>query len=176
MMVSMAAAAVLAAFVAACTPAPPAGEGPGSTAADTARVVVEGTVAVAAGPAGRGIPTLVPDGGRAMALSGPLTEELGQVDGARVRVVGTRTDGPAPGGGFEATEYELLAVDGERPEVGVVRMSGGVAVLALRDGTTVRLMGAPAELASRVGAKAWVVGRRDGGGIAVQRYGFLRAP
>jgi hypothetical protein len=133
-------------------------------------------VAVAAGPAGRGIPTLQPEGARAVALSGALAGELAEVDGARVRATGRRSFGPAPGGGFEVSGYEILAVDGERPVVGVVRASGGGTVLVLAGGATVRLVGAPPELSARAGAKAWVVGLPSAGGIAVQRYGFLRLP
>jgi hypothetical protein len=41
---------------------------------------------------------------------------------------------------------------------------------------TVRLVAAPAELTGKQGAKAWVVGRRNGNDLTPQTYGIIRHP
>lgn len=165
-----AAALAAALAISACTPVPEPASDP------SAPVELTGVVAVAAGPAGRDVVTLQPDGGRQVALSGAPAEELRNVDGARVRIVGRRTAGAAPGGGMEAESYELLSVDGERATVGILRVSGRDAVLELPGGQAVRLAGAPPALVSRAGAKVWVIGRAGSDGLAVTSYGVLRLP
>jgi hypothetical protein len=169
-----AAAAVLA--LAACAPAPAPGSDPSASSADAARAELTGVVAVTAGPAGRDVVTLQPDGGRQVALSGAPAEELRNIDGARVRLVGRRTAGAAPGGGVEAESYELLSIDGERPTVGILRVTGQSAMLEIPGGSMVRLAGAPPALLSRAGAKVWVTGRAGSEGLAVTSYGVLRVP
>lgn len=117
--------------------------------------------------------TLLVDGGRPLRLLGELSGELRALQGATVRVSGQRTAEP-PGSGFTVVQYEVLSIDGERPAVGVLASRDGRLVLV--DGEEVQLIGAPPQLASRIGAKVWVVGPRTGGVIEVRSFGVIRAP
>lgn len=116
--------------------------------------------------------TLV-EGDDTVAVSGPHEEELARLAGARVRAVGRRdTSERWPGTVLEAAAYELLAVDGERPEVGILRRDGEGFYLE-REGERLRLGAVSPGLAREVGAKVWVL---TGAGGSVLRYGVIRPP
>lgn len=110
---------------------------------------------------------------RQVAVLGPLRAELGTLHGAEVEVRGTAVANvqPAPLRAVLVTSYEVVAINGERPIVGVLEHK--------QDGRSVsgtHLVGAPEELAQAVGSKVWVLGRPSNGGIVVQAYGIIRRP
>lgn len=116
--------------------------------------------------------TLV-EGEDTVAVSGPHEEELARLVGSRVRVVGRRdTAGRWPGAALEVAGYELLAVDGEQPEVGFLRRDGEGFYLEREEGR-LRLAAISPGLAREVGAKVWVL---TGAGGSVLRYGVIRPP
>jgi hypothetical protein len=116
---------------------------------------------------------LVQKGGPSVNLLGELDPELRRLSGSTLRVRGARRGEP-PAGGFEVESYQVLEVDGEVPEVGVLQESDGGLWLAGRD--TVELASPPAALRQQPGAKVWIVGRRMGGKLGVQSYGIIREP
>lgn len=117
--------------------------------------------------------TLILGSGEAVELRGPLLAELRSLGGASVRVIGRRT-ARSPRPGFEASAYEVLSIDGQRPNVGVLVRRGEFVWLEGTD--TLRLSVIPPLLATRIGAKAWVVGPRVDGALQVQSFGVIREP
>lgn len=118
--------------------------------------------------------TVVEDEEGAERVVGELEEEIARAAGARVRVWGSWADRGDPGRALEAAGYELLAVDGVEPHVGVLgHESGRGYFLTPAEGEELPLTGVPAGLGERVGARVWVVLGEEGG---VQRYGILREP
>lgn len=110
---------------------------------------------------------------RQVAVLGPLRAELGTLHGTAVEIRGTAVANvqPAPPRAVLVTSYEVVAINGERPIVGVLEEK--------QDGLSVsgtHLVGAPQELAQAVGSKVWVLGRPSNGGIVVQAYGIIRRP
>jgi hypothetical protein len=113
-----------------------------------------------------------PDGsGRVV---GPPAEELARLVGAEVRCAGAWVESDEPGRTFEVASYEIVSVDGDRPEVGWLRRNddGGFA-LENDEGDRRSLQGVSERLADRVGARIWAVLGENG---TVQRYGILREP
>jgi hypothetical protein len=154
----LAAAAMLVAT--GCTP-PPNGtaNGPGP-AGDR----VEGNVAVVGSAPMNVRVTVQPDDGPGVYVVGSLVQEIRQLGGVRVALSGRRT-----GGEFQATDYEVISVDGRPAVMGVVeRAADGGVQLRLKDGTLVRLGGATANLP--VGRKVWVQGPET---VQVQTYGII---
>ena len=114
-----------------------------------------------------------PPGGPAVALQGALRDELGALVGLEVRVRG-RAVGHAPSPPARAvlvSSYEIVSVAGREPLVGILRGDGSEVTL----GAT-RLVGAPDELRTAVGAKVWVLGTTRDGALAVESYGIIRRP
>ncbi len=121
--------------------------------------------------AGTDLVTLETGTGRPLVLEGSLREELRRLTAARVRVSGTIEAGT---GAFDVASYEVLDIGGERPHVGVLGAgAGGTLLLAGAD--TLRLEGAPADLARWTGAKVWIVGPVADGALAVRSYGIIAA-
>lgn len=112
-----------------------------------------------------------PDG--SARVTGEPAEELARVVGAEVRCVGAFVEDDQPGRAFDVTSYEILSVDGDRPEVGRLRVTDGGHALETVDGSRTSLQGVSERLAARVGAKIWAVLGENG---TVQRYGILREP
>jgi hypothetical protein len=117
--------------------------------------------------------TLVLGRGAGVILLGKFERELRRLSGSTVRVRGTNR-GESPPGGFEVEGYTVLEVDGEVPEIGIVREDKGALWLLGRD--TVELASPPKAFGQQAGAKVWIVGRRTGGKLAVQSYGIIREP
>lgn len=117
--------------------------------------------------------TLILGSGESVELRGPLELELRNLAGASVQVTGQRAAG-SPRPGFEASAYQVLSIDGQRPNVGVVVRRGEFVWLEGTD--TLRLSPVPPLLASRIGAKVWVVGRRVAGAMQVLSFGVIREP
>ena len=111
-----------------------------------------------------------------IALIGSLSGELRRLVGARVRVTGRAVRNPAaaPERAVEVAGYEILAVDGERPYVGIVTMRDAQIWLVGQD--TLELLGAPPDLAARIGAKVFVTGTVQGGQLRLRSYGVIRDP
>ena len=154
---------LMAVLLGACTrpsAVPPAGGG----SAQEERVV---GVPSSVGSAPMNVRTqLAAEGGGNLYVTGPLSNEIRSLAGARVAVWGRR----GPDRALEATNYEILSVNGRPVVMGVVeRASDGSLHLRTGDGRTVRLQGAPP--AFRPGMKVWVQGP---GNITVQTYGVVR--
>ena len=114
------------------------------------------------------------EGGKPTTLLGPLEVELRRLGGATVWVAGAPTAGQ-PNASFSVTRYDIVSIAGAKPVVGIVSMRGAKTSL-VTDRDTVTLVAAPKELAAKVGAKIWVVGRRSGNDITPQSYGVIRPP
>lgn len=162
-----AAAAFAVAAIVACGGSPHPDDGsPAETAPDTAT----GTVRqVGSTPFVR----TVVEGDDTVTVTGRLESELSRLSGARVRVTGRISTGEYPGPTLDAVAYDLLSVDGERPEVGVLRADGRGLYLERREAEPLRLRATTSGLEGRLGAKVWVVTGEDG---TVRRYGILRPP
>lgn len=113
----------------------------------------------------------VVEGDDTVTVTGPVEDQVARLSGARVRVYGEMSTGQYPGPTLEATAYELLSVDGERPAVGVLRADGQGLYLEREGREPLRLRAVTSGLESRLGAKVWVVTGEDG---VVRRYGILR--
>jgi hypothetical protein len=118
------------------------------------------------------VTTLQTGEGRAVRLTGDLRAELRTLSGADVRVRGV-VDSSGADGSFDAREYEILAIDGRQPRVGVLLARGGELWLAAGD--TLRLVPTLDALRERVGAKVWVVGTSDSTvkELRVESYGVI---
>lgn len=165
--IASAATLLLALTLAACAGSPDPQEGSPSVAApDT----VTGSVRqVGNSPFVR----TVVEGDDTVTVTGDLEPEIRRLSGARVQVTGTLDSGDGPGPALEAAAYEILSVDGRRPEVGILRSDGDATYLVREGEDDLRLRAVSSGLASRTGAKVWVVTGEDG---TVQRYGILRPP
>lgn len=95
-----------------------------------------------------------------------LAAELARLAGHRVAV--------APDG----KSYRILDVAGEGlPDVGVVERRGRALLLRRTDGSAVELAGPLAvPRIAGPGYKIWVLGRTEGGRLAVRRLGVLARP
>lgn len=113
----------------------------------------------------------VVEGDDTVTVTGPLEDEVSRLSGARVRVRGEISTGQYPGPTLEAAAYEILSVDGERPDVGLLRADGEGLYLEREGRESLRLRAVTSGLEGRVGAKVWVVTGEDG---VVRRYGILR--
>jgi len=164
---SLGAAAGLLVLLSACAGSPRPDDGsPGQVAPDTVR----GTVRqVGSSPFVR----TVVEGDDTVTVTGELESEIARLSGARVEAAGTLSTGEYPGPTLETVAYEILSVDGERPEVGLLAEDADGLYLEREGRDPLRLRAVSSGLASRVGAKVWVVTGEDG---VVQRYGILRPP
>jgi hypothetical protein len=155
-------AALLALALVACTPPAPA-PGPGAPQPAEDRAV--GPVRVA-GSLPVDVQVIVQEpSGRSVRVAGPLAAEVRRLSGAVVEVWGR----PAAGGTIEAAGYEVRSVDGAPVVAGTVeRAADGGLQIRRRDGSTVRLAGAPAQF--RVGQKVWVQGPST---VQVQTFGVI---
>lgn len=122
------------------------------------------------------VTSLVADDGSAIRLGGALLGELRALSGAQLLVRGVpRSSGAEPS--LDVREYEVLAIDGQRPRVGIVLARDGGLWLASSD--TLRLVPALDALRERAGAKVWVVGTSDSAAreLRIQSYGVIaKAP
>jgi hypothetical protein len=118
------------------------------------------------------ITSLVSEDGSATRLGGALLDELRTLSGAELSVRGVMSSGGTDRS-LDVREYEVLAIDGQRPHVGTVLVRDGGVWLASSD--TLRLVPALDALRQRAGAKVWVVGTLDsaGGELRVQSYGVI---
>jgi hypothetical protein len=117
------------------------------------------------------------DGAVHLALVGDLAAELRRLQGAEVQVAGPALPNPGlvPPRAVRVTRYEIVSLAGGRPVVGRVdRWQGHVWLIRAAD--TLELLAAPAELASLLGAKVFVLGPVDAGRVRVVSYGVLREP
>lgn len=118
--------------------------------------------------------TLVRSDSPPTTLEGPLVDELRMLAGADVAVRGL-ADSSRAMPTLDVRAYEVLAIDGRRPRVGVLIARGDE--LWLESSDTLRLIPALEALRERVGAKVWVVGRSDStsGELRVESYGVIAA-
>ena len=114
--------------------------------------------------------TLTTADGRSVDLVGAWREELQNLTGAEVTVEGTPMGSVRE---FDVSSYEIRAIEGERPLVGILAARDGA--LWLDGDESVRLVNVPAGLRSQVGAKVWMLGRQRDGGVYPQTYGVIRA-
>jgi hypothetical protein len=125
------------------------------------------------------ITSLVSEGGTTTRLVGPLIYELRSLDGAELLVRGVMQDESAERGCgrvLSVREYEVLAIDGQRPHVGKVIRQGDALWLAASD--TLRLVPQLDELGVLVETKIWVVGESDSAAreLHIQSYGVIAQP
>ncbi len=109
--------------------------------------------------------------GRAFQLTGDLVNELRRLGSAEVAVRGVvDTSGTAS---LDVHEYEVLAIDGQRPRVGVLLARGDELWLAAGD--TLRLVPVLDAMRGIVGAKIWVTGASDAAAkeLRVGSYGVI---
>jgi hypothetical protein len=138
--------------------------------ATTGDTVVRGVVAVVgADPLAQ---VVLGADGRDVALVGSLRAELGALHGAEVEVRGRAVPNPqgTPPHAVEVARYEIVTIGGERPIVGTLEARVDDLWLA-----GWRLLGAPDELRRAVGAKVWVIGKKENGRLVVQSYGVILA-
>lgn len=152
-----------AALLGACASAPSAGPAGDRT---------EGTVRVV-GSAPMDVHVLVePDDGDGVRIVGARQDEIRRLSGARIVVYGSAgsSDHPVAGRQIDASDYEILAVNGEPVLQGVVQgKTAGWTVLLTRDGRTIYLASVPDDV--RTGQTVWVQGQQ---GLIVQSYGVLK--
>jgi hypothetical protein len=120
------------------------------------------------------VTTLVRSDSPPTTLVGSLVDELRMLAGADVAVRGL-PDSSRGMPTFDVRAYDVLAIDGRRPRVGVLVARGDELWLASSD--TLRLVPALEALRERVGARIWVVGRSDStsGELHVESYGVIAA-
>jgi hypothetical protein len=129
-------------------------------------------VIVASGTEHAAITTLQREAHAPVRLVGSLEGELRRLSGATVRVQGVSGTG-FPGGTLDARRYEVLAIEGQRPYVGVLLVRGDSSWLVAAD--TLRLAAVPDQLRAQAGARVWVIGPAtpDGREVRVQAYGVI---
>lgn len=118
--------------------------------------------------------TLHSEGARSLTLVGDLASELRRLAGATVRVTGRDAGAGQFGPRLDVQRYDVLAINGQTPVVGILRTGGDMPRLVAAPGDTVSLIGVPDALRAQDGAKVWITGRRTDGGLEVQSYGVLR--
>jgi hypothetical protein len=123
-------------------------------------------VVVVSGTAMEPMPTILPGGGTAILLEGPLAPELRTLAGAVVRVQGTIA-GEGLRHAMHVEAYEITEIHGERPVVGSVLADGRLAAGA----DTLTLIGAGAAL--RPGFRIWILGERAGSELRVSSWGRI---
>ncbi|WP_419162134.1 hypothetical protein [Candidatus Palauibacter sp.] len=111
--------------------------------------------------------------GRSRIVTGVFRDEVRRLAGAQVRVTGRLVQGEQPGTALEASSYELVSVDGERPLLGRLERDVDGFHLARPGGRVTRLDSVSGQLARRVGSLIWVVLDERGG---VSGYGVIRDP
>jgi hypothetical protein len=118
------------------------------------------------------ITSLLSDDGSATRLGGALLDELRTLSGAQLSVRGVQSSAGVERS-LDVRDYEVLAIDGQRPHVGIVLARDGELWLASSD--TLRLVPALDALRQSVGAKVWVVGASDAAAreLRVQSYGVI---
>ena len=117
--------------------------------------------------------TLQLDDGGSVNLIGDFESELHRLSGATVAVTGTRrTDHPTLGT-FAVRRYEILSIEGVKPEVGIIE-SYETEWFLLIDDTPVALADVPDDLKTRDGAKVWIIGERTQTRLRIQSYGIIR--
>jgi hypothetical protein len=104
---------------------------------------------------------------------GRLEPEVRSLAGARVRVEGVPGSG-FPGEAVDVRAYEVLAVNGERPYVGVLGGTAQALTLQPASGEQLVLGVVPGGLAQNVGALVWLTGRMEGARLQVQSFGVIR--
>lgn len=109
--------------------------------------------------------------GASYPVTGALSAEIRRLTGIRVRLTGQLVHGEFPTAALDASSWEILAVDGERPVVGRLERDGDGFHLVRPEGVVQRLGFVPDALAARAGALIWAV--IDEGG-AVTQYGVVR--
>jgi hypothetical protein len=163
----MAAMAALAGLVTACAAAGASPQGAAEGGAGRA----EGIVRVV-GSAPLDVQVVVqPDGAEAVRITGPLRDEIRRLSGARVVVHGDleRSEAPVASRQLQATDYEIVSINGQPVVVGTVQgRTGGWTVLRTRDGGTIYLSAVPESI--RTGQTIWVQGQQS---LVVQSFGVL---
>lgn len=160
--------AALSGAVGACAPETRAGGRVGEPGPDT----LVGTVRLV-GNAPFTQAVVEPEEGDPAVVGGPYRGEVRKLAGAVVRLTGRYAEGGYPGRTLEATSYEIVSVDGERPLLGTLEADDSGFRLAFPDGGDRELTAVSEALAAHRGALVWVV-LDDRGGVA--RYGVLREP
>jgi len=112
--------------------------------------------------------------GEQVLVNGPLAPEVGRLTGATLVLVGP-VQATTPWRTIVPTGYEVLAIDGQKPHVGVLRVERGEEVW-LETRPPLRLEGTPDALRSQHGAKVYVLGALRDGVLSVQSFGVIKPP
>ncbi len=114
------------------------------------------------------------DGEEGVVISGPYEPEVRRLVGVRIRITGRLSrETEFPGPTLEATSYEIVSVDGERPLLGTLTRDEDGFYLKMRGGKLARLKSVSEALAQSTGGLIWVILDANDG---VARYGILRDP
>lgn len=111
--------------------------------------------------------------GEQVRVNGPLAAEVGRLTGATLGLVGP-VQATTPWRTIVPTEYEILAIDGQKPHVGVLRVERGE--VWLETSPPIRLEGTPDALRAQNGAKVYVLGALGNAVLVVQSFGVIRPP
>jgi len=125
----------------------------------------------------RGMPQLTDEQGRRFLLTGAWSDELLRLHGHTVKVWGELGPRKLFQPTVVVTRYELLAVGGQAPQVGELRLEAE-GRLQLRQQDRALVLEAPAalrqRLRARVGCKVWLVGELVGSVLRPSAFGWLR--
>jgi len=111
--------------------------------------------------------------GEPVRVDGPLAADVGRLTGATVALFGT-VQATTPWRTIEPTRYEVLAIDGRKPHVGVLRVEREE--VWLESSPPLRLEGTPDALRVQRGAKVYVLGPVRNGVLTVQSFGVISPP
>ncbi len=165
--VGLAAAAVAIAVGSACRPraeSPPI---------QSNTVTVVGTVA-SLGP--DPVPQIVvqSEGRAPVAVLGDLKEEIAQLIGLRVRVIGTEGEGPPPTvSAVVARSYEIMDLNGMPVHMGLLESVDDTLWLVTGAERLV-LSGAPEDLRQALGSRIWVAGEVQNQTLRLSAYGVIK--
>jgi len=109
--------------------------------------------------------------GEHVRVDGPLAAEVGRLTGASLVLVGA-VQATTPWRTIVPTAYEVAAIDGQKPYVGVLRVEQNA--MWLDTSPPIRLEEAPDALRAQNGAKVYVLGSLSGGVLVLQSFGVIR--
>lgn len=109
--------------------------------------------------------------GEHVRVNGPLAAEVGRLTGASLVLVGV-VQTTTPWRTIVPSAYEVMAIDGQKPHVGVLRVEPDA--VWLETNPPVRLEGTPEGLRAQNGAKIYVLGSLSEGVLVLQSFGVIR--
>lgn len=126
-----------------------------------------------AGPMGSdpGLPVALRlSSGEHVRVNGPLAAEVGRLTGATLVLMGP-VQATTPWRTIVPTQYEVVAIDGQKPYVGVLRVERDEVWLEMSP--PIRLDGTTDALRAQNGAKIYVLGSLLNGVLVLQSFGVI---